>query len=211
MAGAEAGVEVEIKLGLRSPEELETLLDHLPSPSYVIEQANHYFDTPDGRLSAARIMLRVREERRSDKPGVQAVAAAKRRKSRTAKARHEAEEIEHVLSPKIWQAVVEGTTNLAALDSPVVDWVRGELGELTTLAVLGVVENKRHVVHHEGFVLEVDRTGFPDGSVDAEVEVETRDIDGARAVVEAAAAAAGVALFDQNKGKHRRFRERLGH
>ena len=62
----------------------------------------------------------------------------------------------------------------------------------------------------QGFLLEVDRTTFPDGSVDAEVEIETIDLDGARHAVEAVAAKAGVELFDQIKGKHRRFRERLG-
>ncbi len=208
---AKAGIEVEIKLGLRRAGDLPRLLEALPSPRHVLVQANHYFDTARGALSAARIMLRVREERIQGATTGTAVAAAKRRKRRQSRARFEAEEIEHELSPEVWQAVAKGTTNLAELDNPVVNWVRAEVAPVDTLMVLGVVHNVRTVIPYEGFTLEVDRTTFQDGTVDVEVEVETLDVDGARAVVQRVATGAGVPLFEQTKGKHRRFRDRLGH
>ena len=69
--------------------------------------------------------------------------------------------------------------------------------------------NRRHVVHLEGYVLEVDRTELPGGRVDAEVEVETDDPEGARRLVQGRADAAGVELFPQTRGKYARFRAAL--
>ena len=87
------------------------------------------------------------------------------------------------------------------------DGTRDTLG-VTALTVRGATTNLRRRVRAGGFLLEVDETRFPDGSVDAEVEVETDDPEGARAVVEAAAAEAGVALAVQTLGKYARFLER---
>lgn len=203
------GIESELKLGLVSPDDLDLLLAALPAPKDVLLQRNFYYDTPNGRLSTARIMLRVREEGvRGAEPT--AIAAAKRRKNRET-ARFVAEEIECVVPPALWLQIQAGTLDLATVDNEVLAWVRKEMGGLSTLSMLGVVANERTRVHVGAFLFEVDRTTFPDDSVDVEVEVETTDIEGARRAVEAVAKTAGVPLFDQLKGKHRRFRERLGH
>ena len=204
------GVEVEIKLGLVNPEQRDALLAALPPSTHTLVQDNYYFDTSAGRLSRARIMLRIRYEAGAEQVTGRAVMAAKRRRSRTDAGRFEADEIEHIMEPETWRAVVTGSLNAAQLDNPVTRWVNAEVGPIENLEILGLVSNERIVVPAAGYIFEVDRTRFPDGSVDVEVEVETDDIDGARAAVEQYARKAGVALFEQTKGKHRRFRERLG-
>lgn len=206
-------MEIELKLGLVDAADLERLLGALPAPTSVVLQRNHYFSDPGGLLDGARIMLRVREDLDPADPAAPAarvVVTAKRRTNKRAGV-FVAEEHEAALDPGAWRAIGARERDLGALkEHPVIAWLRGEVGPVS-LASRGVLENLRRAIPCEGLVLEVDRTTFSDGSVDAEVEVETDDaLDRARAVVEAAARRAGVALFEQTKGKYRRYLERAG-
>jgi adenylate cyclase class IV len=206
-------MEIELKLGLVDAADLERLLGALPAPTSVVLQRNHYFSDPAGLLDAARVMLRVREDLDPADPAAPAtrvVVTAKRRTDKRAGV-FVAEEHEAALDPGEWLPIRARERDLGALaEHPVIAWLRAELGPVS-LAPRGALDNLRRAIPCQGLVLEVDRTTFSDGSVDAEVEVETDDaLERAREVVEAAARRAGVALFDQTKGKYRRYLERAG-
>lgn len=202
--------EVELKLALRRPAELPRLLAHLPAPEAVVHQRNHYFADPEGRTAAARVMVRAREER----PGgpaadlARVVLTVKRRTGR-ADGLFTASEHEAEIPRDDWATVLSGERDLSALE---LEPLSVSVPAVTALRRIGSTDNTRHRVLEAGFVLELDETRFPDGSVDAEVEVEAprERIDEARAVVEAAARRAGVELREQTAGKYARFRARGG-
>ena len=62
----------------------------------------------------------------------------------------------------------------------------------------------------DGYVLEVDRSAFPDGSCDVEIEIETEDPEGARRAVSALAQRAAIELVEQSLGKYTRYLRRGG-
>ncbi len=204
-------LEIELKLALADPGRLGALLAALPEPAAVVEQRNHYF-VDDGRAAAGvPAMVRVREsfEERDGAMALRAITLTVKRRHQTVDGLFVAEEHEQPLEGALWEAIGRGAAALEAVTGPALDWLRAQ-GPLGPLRRQGAMTNRRHVVPLGGFTLEVDRTVFPDGSVDAEVEVETEDAVGARAVVEAAAAAAGVALVDQTATKYARFLVRGG-
>lgn len=177
----------------------------LPEPTQVIEQVNHYLDDAYGALSEARIMLRVRVASVDGKARPIVVTAKRRRE--ISDGVFVADEYEQTLTAAQWQAVLSGQTQLSEIAGEAIDWLNGQV-DVWRLAPFGQMTNRRVVVEHAGLVLEVDRTSFPDGSVDAEVEVETAEPERARAVVQSLAAKANVELFNQTAGKYARFLER---
>lgn len=205
-------LEVELKLALVDPERLGALLAELPAPEAVVEQHNHYFvDAGAAGGDTPYAMVRVRESFRVDGDGVRRRVAitltVKRRRQQPGSGLFVAEEHEQPVAPELWAAVGRGEATVDEAQGPALAWLRSQ-GPLGTLRLQGAMRNRRHVVTVDGFTLEVDRTEFPDGSVDAEVEVETEDAEGAREVVMRVAGAAGVALVEQTKTKYARFVER---
>ena len=194
-------MEQELKLGLVHPEALDDLLAALPRPRAVCEQTNHYFVDEAGHLASTRTMLRVRESRPVDSGGPITVVLTVKRRLVATDGYFVAEETECALDPAAWEDVRSGGRDLASLDATPL----AGLGVDTPLRCHGVMRNTRHVIACGGFTLEVDRTELPGGRVDAEVEVETGDPEGARSLVQARAEAAGVALFPQTTGKYARF------
>ncbi len=198
--------ENELKLGLARAGDLPRLLSALPRPSAVISQSNHYFVDPEGRTARSGVMVRVREERDGDGTR-RAVRLTLKRRTSIVEGVFSSQELEAPVDLAVWQGIVAGDQDLAAAPLDLVRSLCAELG-IGSLVRQGTMANVRHVIAHRGFVLEVDRTTFPDGSVDVEVEVETDDPDGARALVQEVAAKAGIELFVQTKGKYARFCER---
>lgn len=194
-------MERELKLGLSDPEALPRLLQALPAPEAVVEQTNHYFVDDAGSLASTRTMLRVRESRRVDQQGPIEVVLTLKRRLQAVDGYFVAEEEECHLDLGPWSAVKAGTRDLTTLQAAPLD----ALSLQAPLRCHGVMRNTRTVIVDGGFTLEVDRTELPGGRVDAEVEVETDDPEGARRLVEAKAEAAGVALFPQAAGKYARF------
>lgn len=204
-------VEVELKLALVDPGRFDALLAALPPPSRVIEQRNHYLTDPDGTLAKGRVMLRVRERWEvvgAERRLIDAVMTAKRKRS-DEHGIFVADEHEHAVELKAWRAFTAGEGTMEALEGPALAWARGEVG-LKALAVQGAMTNRRHVVPWGGFTLEVDRTEYPDGTVDAEIEVETDDGEGARGLIETMAREAEVELTPQALTKYERFLARGG-
>ncbi|MDP6942510.1 MAG: CYTH domain-containing protein [Myxococcota bacterium] len=194
-------MELELKLGLVDARALPMLLDALPTPTAVVEQTNHYFVDDGGILAARRTMLRVRENRRLDVESSVSIVLTLKRRLNAAAGYFVAEEVECDLATDGWRAVRDGERDLSTLSAPPL----ADLAIDTPLRCHGVMRNTRHVIELGGYVLEVDRTELPGDRVDAEIEVETDDPDGARQLVQARADRAGVQLFDQTLGKYARF------
>ncbi len=197
-----APVEQELKLALLDPGALPRLLAALPAPEGVWEQENLYLIEPDAPPERARIMVRVRSEAR-DLEAARHVLTVKAG-ARALDGFFVAEEREAVLTEAERLAILADPGALLGLALGPAQWLVDQ--GVGRLVALGGMQNRRHVVHHRGFVLEVDRTEFPGGVVEAEVEVETDRPEAARAVVLEVAAAAGVELRAQTLGKFTRFR-----
>ena len=194
-------MERELKLGLHDPEGIDALLRVLPNPIAVLEQTNHFFSDLAGDLARARTMLRVRENNRLDTDATIEVILTVKRRTAAKDGYFVAEETECALNLEDWREVRDADRPLGTLNA-------GPLEALKLTSPLrchGVMRNTRHVILCEGFTLEVDRTELPGGRIDAEVEVETDDAAGARALVEDKAKEAGVTLFPQTTGKYARF------
>ena len=209
--GERLSLEVELKLALVDPNRLGALLAALPTPVRVVEQHNHYFVHAGQAGAGVPAMVRVREsfEERDGAMVLKAITLTVKRRHQTVDGLFVAEEHEQPVAGALWEAIGRGEAPLEGVAGPALDWLRAQ-GPLGPLRRQGAMTNRRHVVPLGGYTLEVDRTAFPDGSVDVEVEVETDDAAGARAVVEAAAAEAGVALVDQTMTKYARFLARGG-
>ena len=210
------GSERELKLALGDPAALADLLAALPPATWVLEQTNHYFLDPGGRLADVRVMVRVREETRCPGPGwvgsppersMHVVLTIKRRAA-SRDGYFQAEEREEVLPVPLWRRVQAGSLALTALPSALITELARE-HQLTSLTEHAASRNLRRVVPLEGFTLELDHTTYPDGSDDCEVEVETDRPEQARALLLRVAASAGVRLTPQTKGKYARLRARL--
>jgi len=190
MSGRAVGGRVEREFKLRIPDEaawqallarLAALGGHASPPAL---QTNHFFDSATGALRAARIALRLREERGAVTPFMLALKGPELAPGGTLAARPE-EEL--ALAPAEARAVLAGERCplawLAA--SPLGE---AELVRRATAAVagaptrrLGSFENERLRVGPLAFppgsggpalVLELDRTSFPGGLVERELELE---------------------------------------
>ncbi len=206
----QTGLEIELKLALPSDEDRLTLLSHLPAPDAVIEQHNHYLCALDGSLAASKTMARVRSQRRTDSSASDPwiVLTVKRRRSPADDGLFIAQEHEERVAHDVWQRFKDQEDAEWVGSGPASSEVHAVCGPSGRLRVFGVMTNLRTVVQVEGFTLEIDRTSFPDGSVDTEVEVETDDPDGARVLLARLARDAGVSMTPQSLGKYARFLQR---
>ena len=199
-------MEKELKLALVRPEELERLLEALPTPRAILAQANHYLVCVEGRTAREKVMVRLRiEERGADR---RACLTLKRRVGAT-RGVFVSWELEEPLPVEDALAVMEGERQLMELDHPATRWLADEL-QVSALRHQGSLLNLRHVIDLDGYVLEVDRSAFPDGSCDVEIEIETEDPEGARRAVSALAQRAAIELVEQSLGKYTRYLRRGG-
>ena len=197
--------EVELKMAF-APEGLQRLLAALPAVDSVREQHNHYLTDSAGTLSAAGVMVRVRESWKIEGDRHERVQIVLTTKVRTAAEGGVFVAIEHEqpLAPEIWDDFLASGGALPTGDGEALDWLRAH-HPVADLVLIGKMHNRRHRVHVDGFELEIDRTTFPGGVIETEIEVETTDITGARALVADVARRAGIDLVEQTQGKYRRF------
>lgn len=175
--------EVEIKRLLADDAAAERFVSALRAPVRADKrQVNHIFDTDDGRLARAHYMLRLRTE------GARAFLTAKgpaRAVSETTAARMEAEiEIESDLVDELLAGTGEPLPMLRARlpDEAYAELWRGLDGARAGRVVrsAGHFENLRRVVDvmlpsGTALTVEVDRTDFPGGRTDNEIEIEVPD------------------------------------
>ena len=197
-------MEVELKLALTPPEALERLLVNLPTPDAVITQTNHYFTDPFGLLARDRVMIRVRESVNQGGGPPQPVILTIKRRAEVNNGLFVAQEDEYELDPGAWQVVRDHGEDLRRVQVKPLEALCEALG-VSMLFKVGAFRNTRRCIPFQGLMLEVDRTEFPGGRVDVEVEVETEEVERARRVLMTFADAHRLHLQPQTLGKYSRF------
>ena len=157
--------EEEVKLTLLSEEGLERLIGHLGIPERTIEQSNEYFDTVGQHLLAERVMLRIRRQGKdlivTTKSNAQILVGGLR-----------CREIEHKTT--IEESISHVEAGLHTWDIAPVRHALGFVPSGSIFSSLGQSTNVRRFYAYENDgVLEVDRTVLPDGTIHAELELET--------------------------------------
>ncbi len=191
-------IETEIKLRIRSAEDLARIARALPEPLSVRRQVNHYYDTPDREIQARLAgMFRVRRENDVW------LACAKLGARLAADGTLQSTEIEVPwLPPPDWQPT--DTQTLWASDLKPIRKLRDELG-VADVVYLGAMKNER-TVHAFGEVwIELDRLTLPDGTPDYELELETDHPEVVRPELEALLRRVNVPVEPQTRTKFERF------
>lgn len=161
-------------------------------------QVNLYLDTPEGGISAAHGALRLRRERETR------TLTYKRGLSQTGSF-FEILELEAEVDEPLWQALASGL--LPELPLEPLERLRQDFPGVKQLVPLGQVQNLRiRYPLPTGDTAELDRTEFPGGGLDYELEVETERPE----EVERHLHTLGVILAPQSKTKFRRFLEAVG-
>ncbi len=189
-------MEREVKLRLADEASWQRLQAVLGDPSASLDQVNLYLDTPSLEVAGRRGMLRLRRQ-----DGTWSLTW--KRGLRMEQGYFEALEVECPLDEAAGQC-----PDLAALEHlPPVRSLRAD-GVAGPLALQGEVRNLRQRYPlTDGSVLELDRTTFPGGRVDFEVEVETMHPEQVTSLLEDLARRAGVVLQAQDRTKYERFLE----
>lgn len=194
--------ERELKFRLRDEGDWRAVQQVLGAPAGRLEQVNAYLDTADGRVAERREMVRLRRENDARvltyKQGVRAEDGY-----------FEAREFEAPITAEEWERLLGGReVGLEHLEPLTV--LRSSVG-LGPLRVTGEVRNLRlRYPLANGDVLELDRTEFPGGRLDFEIEVETAHPEEVRSLLEDLAGRAGVPLEVQTRTKYERFLEAAG-
>ncbi len=210
-------VERELKLGLLEAE-AEQLSRLLGTPLDTIHQSNYYLDTPDKILRREEIMLRLRIERRTEDnlPGdfIRGTLTLKGKSIHLAEMSIRTEEEIEINQDKALVLLNEG---LALSDSPLEEIRQtGDKLRVNRVYNQGELINLRKVYRiSSAYTLDLDRTEFPDESVDYEIEVELPDgvvemPESLRRAVSDLFNRAGVPWRAGNTGKFKRWLERQG-
>jgi uncharacterized protein YjbK len=197
-------LEVELKWSLSAAEhgQLAARLPTVLGPPRLLEQDNRFFDSADGRLQRQRLNLRLRREN-------QDLLLTCKRKVGAADAfgtsRHD--EWEQWLDPALWRALAEPgavPVGLLPLPPPLVEALNG-----AALHALGGFSNLRQEFRDRrpghSDLLCLDRTVFPGGRVDHELEIETTDPASSAAHWRGVLGSWGIAPPVQGETKFARF------
>lgn len=202
--------EVEVKMAIKDWRQIELLLRGLTVPEAAFTQHNYYLDDTSRSLREARIMLRAREiqfpvgaAKGLGKPPV--TITAKRRKSASGGI-FTSEEREQVMAYDDWREFQWGRSGLDT-SGFVFRWVE-EQTKVGKLQIIGKTVNHRWKVRTEEYLLEIDKTVFPDDSIEAEIECETDNPEAAKKYIEGLCAGLKVDIGAQRKSKFARFLEK---
>ncbi|MBM4352589.1 MAG: CYTH domain-containing protein [Deltaproteobacteria bacterium] len=198
------GREVEIKLELLAEDPLAALARRLGDPARTVEQLNRYFIP----AAPAGWMVRFREE---DGGLVLTVKGPRETPSQTAPGEGSDREAGvFVRTEREVPVAPEALLHLLPGEDQSWLFALAPLAGLTgPLRPAGSCRNTRRFFHHAGFTLELDRTEYPDGSIDWELEVETDRPDEAFPEVSALLSALGIPFRPATKGKFARTLERM--
>ena len=215
-----AGKEIEFKFGVAGESAFTALRRALELPEGAgrsVHQVNHFFDTTHNALWRNGLALRLREEE-----GVFRLTLKGDEEKRSADGvLTERMEVEVEVAPELAGLLLAGS----ASPGQVLADAGAEVAQLRMDAALagaeprliGRFENKRTrlpLVDLGGglgpVLFELDRTRFPDGRIDCEIEVEAHDaeLEALRARLDALLARAGIA-WSPAPSKARRFFELL--
>ncbi|KAK9862383.1 hypothetical protein WJX84_002438 [Apatococcus fuscideae] len=167
--GIKNGLLVEIKLRLPNQEAHDQVKKALEKHHRVQHaQENVFFDGTQGELNKNQRTCRVRFYNVDKK----AVITSKRRQDIVGGVGR-AEELEEDVDPKAARSFLGEPDKLLNLNSPLMKKIKQEHG-VGSFKCLGGFRNIRDEYDYEGFVLELDETIYPWGTV-YEIEVETED------------------------------------
>lgn len=204
--------EVELKFRIDDARHLDTLLAVLPPPEASFTQTNHYLDDANRSLRTVDIMLRAREialpfptSRTIGNPPV--TFTAKRRKSIN-NGLFISEERAQVLALDDWLEIVAKKLPIPTT-GPLFRWLR-EVVDFGPLEIVGATINDRYQIRDDVYLLEIDRTVFPDGSIEVEVECETIIPDQARIHIDKLLGGLRIGYGPQTEGKYARFLRKTG-
>lgn len=167
--------ELEIKLALAGPSDLERLAEHLGNPVSDTVQENAFHDTPDGDLAAERWALRLRRERPADATGPERFYLTLKGPARRFRAATQRDEVERELNPGEAEELLNGLISFTDLQGgsplPRLEGVR--LNQMNRTARF---TNRRRTFRlalgERQYELELDETTFEDGTIDYELEME---------------------------------------
>lgn len=169
MAEVDQHLEIEVKLKISSFPDYLKMVGFLGNPDAEEHQVNAFFDSEDHQLLKAGWGLRVRTE------NGRGLVTLKRTTGDDQTMALVREEIEGEIDRGVALAVINLQTDILSLDSPPIAFVKQEFGDLP-VARIARFENKRlkkqHRIGDYQYTLELDRTEFPDGSCDYELEME---------------------------------------
>ena len=157
--------EEEVKLTILSEKGLDRLIGHLGLPQRTVEQSNEYFDTSAQHLRADRVMLRLRRQGDdlivTTKSNAEILVGGLR-----------CREIEHHTT--IEESASHLEAGLHEWDIAPIRHALSFVPPCTPFFSLGTSVNlRRFYAYKNDGVLEVDRTVLPDGTIHAELELET--------------------------------------
>lgn len=195
-------LETEIKIRI-APDALEPLREHLGPSTSVDEQRNIYMDSSEGFLRRRKEMLRLRHIGNSNRW----ILCFKGR-SKHEDGLFQAAEFEWVLSEHEARAFLDDPTTQETRLSPLIS-----TEQLPCLNRLGELVNQRRSYPLDtGHTLELDETLFPDGTIEAEIEVEldVADVSMVRAHLDTLLASQGLSGEPQTASKFVRFLRKTG-
>lgn len=165
-------VESEIKLDLQSEENYRRLIEHFAEAKTEDKLENYFFDTDDRALSKSGWALRVRRE----SGGVKITAKGPPRKASAGLIVRP--EIETSLPNDNIAGLIDGGLKIPQIPAKIADHL-DKLIAGKTLSLIMFFTTWRTTVRHRTDDLElrfeIDRTVFPDGTADLELEVELAD------------------------------------
>jgi inorganic triphosphatase YgiF len=208
--------ESEIKVLLKE-EEADLLRARLGTPARTLRQISHFFETAQDHLARKEIALRLREESQPDESKRQLLLTVKEGGVR-AGALMVRPEYESHIDQRLWDELMSGGKHFAEVDLPPIHRLKELLGDLSYLEIedLGQIVNVREVydLSADGLEMEVllDRTEYPNGTYDVELETEMpQGIAGKAArVLRNLFAEAGIDWRPSEVGKYVRFRRKIG-
>jgi len=162
--------EIEVKINLQNEDFYRRLIDLLDVKSEPVLQSNYFFDTKDSILAKNQWALRLRFEKDT---AIFTLKGGRRSSPEGLSIRTEIEgEIEFESADRLR---TRGSLEITELPANIHDRLEDPVAN-RPLELLYSFRNYRHKVpvSHSGgdYVFEIDRTEFPDNSIDYELEIE---------------------------------------
>lgn len=197
--------EIEFKIDLQNEENYRRLIEFLNPGNESVVQSNFFFDTEEGDLAGNRWALRLRFE--NDR-AVMTLKGDRRDAGEGLSVRTEVESGIDIETGRNFRE--KGTLVVKQLPEP----IRGRLEGLADDQILRIklgFSNRRirvpWIKNNRNYLLEIDRTSFPDDSVDYELELEIDEeesYDDALRIITELLGSADIPLKFQTQSKMKR-------